>query len=62
MHRVQCPDCGYRVGLGIVSEPGTCPSCGIPLMLTGELRALTPEQIQAESERQVLAVRAAAER
>jgi hypothetical protein len=48
------------VGLGIVSEPGTCPSCGIPLMLTGELRALTPEQIRAESERQARAGRAAA--
>ena len=49
---VVCPTCGYEVGLGVVSEPGRCPDCDEPLMLTVEMRALTPEQIRAEIERQ----------
>ena len=49
---VVCPTCGYRVGLGVVSEPGRCPDCQEPLMLTIGMRALTPEQIVAERERQ----------
>jgi hypothetical protein len=49
---VVCPACGYEVGLGVVSEPGRCPDCEEPLMLTVEMRALTPEQIRAEVERQ----------
>lgn len=48
MSHAQCPRCGYRVGLGICSEIGACPRCELPLMLTGELRALTPEQIAEE--------------
>jgi hypothetical protein len=51
MDRAQCPDCGYRVGLGIATEPGICPQCGVALMLTSEFRALTPEQLRAEAER-----------
>jgi hypothetical protein len=51
MDRAQCIECGYRVGLGIASEPGTCPSCGMELMLTGEIRALTPEELRSEAER-----------
>jgi hypothetical protein len=51
MERAQCPECGYRVGLGITSEPGTCPACGVPLMLTCEFRALSPEELRAEAER-----------
>ena len=39
MDRVACPKCGYRVGLGTASEPGRCPKCNEPLMLTVELRA-----------------------
>jgi uncharacterized Zn finger protein (UPF0148 family) len=50
--QVACPTCGYRVGLGVVSEPGRCPDCDEPLMLTVEMRALTPDQIRAEVERQ----------
>ena len=49
---VVCPTCGYEVGLGVASEPGRCPDCDQPLMLTVEMRALTPEQIKAEIERQ----------
>jgi len=49
---VVCPTCGYEVGLGVASEPGRCPDCEEPLMLTVEMRALTPEQIRAEVERQ----------
>jgi hypothetical protein len=40
MSHVTCPECGYRVGLGVVSEPGRCPTCDVPLMLTMEMRAL----------------------
>jgi hypothetical protein len=49
MSHAQCPRCGYRVGLGICSEIGACPRCELPLMLTGELRALTPEQSAEEA-------------
>ena len=49
---VVCPTCGYEVGLGVASEPGRCPDCDEALMLTVEMRALTPEQIRAEIERQ----------
>ena len=52
MDRVTCPQCGYRVGLGIASDPGTCPSCDQPLMLTGELRAYSGDDLKAEVERQ----------
>ncbi|HEY2637530.1 MAG TPA: hypothetical protein VGI54_09100 [Solirubrobacteraceae bacterium] len=37
--------------MGITSEPGVCSSCGIPLLLTGELRAVTAEQLRAEAAR-----------
>jgi uncharacterized Zn finger protein (UPF0148 family) len=49
---VVCPTCAYEVGLGVASEPGRCPHCDEALMLTVEMRALTPEQIRAEIERQ----------
>jgi hypothetical protein len=52
MDRVTCPQCGYRVGLGMAAEIGSCPSCEIPLMLTSEMRALTREDIEAEMNRQ----------
>ena len=45
MSHVTCPECGYMVGLGVVSEPGRCPRCDVPLMLTIEMRALTPDQV-----------------
>ena len=34
-------------------EPGRCPDCYLPLMLTCEFRALTPDDLEAEVERQV---------
>jgi uncharacterized Zn finger protein (UPF0148 family) len=49
---VVCPACGYEVGLGVASEPGRCPHCDEALMLTVEMRALTPDEIRAEIERQ----------
>jgi uncharacterized Zn finger protein (UPF0148 family) len=49
---VVCPTCRYEVGLGVASEPGRCPHCDEALMLTVEMRALTPEEIRAEIERQ----------
>ena len=52
MDRVTCPQCGYRVGLGMASDPGNCPSCDLPLMLTGELRAYKGDDLKAEVERQ----------
>lgn len=51
MSQVMCPECGFKVGLGVASEPGTCPSCGLALMLTTEFRALDAEQLRAEAER-----------
>lgn len=55
MDRVSCPECRYVVGLGIASEPGTCPRCGVPLMHTCELRALSPEEIAAAVRREARA-------
>jgi hypothetical protein len=52
MDRVICPQCGYRVGLGMASDPGSCPRCELPLMLTCELRALSKDDLEAEVERQ----------
>ena len=51
MFQVLCPQCGYRVGVGTFSDPGSCPNCELPLMLTCEMRALTSDELIAESER-----------
>ena len=51
MFQVVCPQCGYRIGVGTFSDPGNCPSCEMPLMLTAEFRALPPEDLLAEAER-----------
>jgi len=51
MPRVTCPECGYLVGLGVASEPGRCPSCDVPLMLTCEMRALESERARDGAER-----------
>lgn len=53
MDRVTCPQCDYTVGLGMACEPGRCPHCDLPLMLTCEFRALTPDDLEAEAERQL---------
>ena len=53
MDRVTCPKCDYTVGLGMACEPGRCPRCDLPLMLTCEFRALTPDDLEAEAERQL---------
>ena len=45
MDRAKCPSCGYVVGLGVWSEPGSCPRCELPLMLTCEFRALSREEV-----------------
>lgn len=47
----ECPECGYRVGLGSFSEPGSCPQCELPLMLTAEHRALSKEELIDEARR-----------
>jgi DNA-directed RNA polymerase subunit RPC12/RpoP len=47
MDRAQCPECGFLIGLGNFSEPGRCPACGSALLLTAEMRLLTPEQLAA---------------
>jgi transcription initiation factor IIE alpha subunit len=52
MDRVVCPQCGYRVGLGMAAEMGTCPNCEVPLVLTCEMRALTKADLRREVERQ----------
>jgi transcription initiation factor IIE alpha subunit len=52
MDRVICPQCEYQVGLGMASDPGKCPRCDEPLMLTGELRAYSGDDLTAEVERQ----------
>ena len=52
MDRAACPQCEYRVGLGMASDPGTCPNCDLPLMLTDELRAYNGDELKAEVERQ----------
>jgi hypothetical protein len=49
---VVCPECGYRCGLGVCSEPGECPRCGVPLMLTAEFRALTDEDLREAARKQ----------
>jgi hypothetical protein len=36
----------------MASDPGKCPRCDVPLMLTGELRAYTGDDLRAEIERQ----------
>jgi len=51
MFEVVCPECGYRVGVGTFSYPGSCPSCDLPLMLTAEFRALPREDLVAEAKR-----------
>lgn len=51
MDQAKCPTCGYLVGLGIWSEPGSCPSCGTALMLTCEFRALSADELAAEARR-----------
>jgi hypothetical protein len=53
MDHVICPECGYTFGLGMAADPGHCPRCDVPMMLTCEFRALTPEDIKAEIERQL---------
>jgi hypothetical protein len=53
MDRVTCPQCGYTVGLGMAADPGHCPDCDQPMMLTCEFRALTPDDLKAEAERQL---------
>jgi hypothetical protein len=50
MYQVVCPQCGYVVGIGTWSDPGTCPSCEVPLMLTAE-RAVTPDDTRNRRER-----------
>jgi hypothetical protein len=52
MDRVICSECGYTVGLGMACEPGRCPSCDQPLVHTAEYRALDPDDLQRELERQ----------
>ena len=51
MFEVVCPECGYRVGVGTFSDPGSCPSCDLPLLLTAEFRALPREDLVAEAKR-----------
>jgi hypothetical protein len=51
MFEVVCPECAYRVGVGTFSDPGSCPSCDLPLMLTAEFRALPREDLVAEAKR-----------
>jgi hypothetical protein len=36
----------------MASDPGNCPRCDVPLMLTGELRAYSADDLRAEVERQ----------
>jgi hypothetical protein len=36
----------------MAADPGHCPVCDVPLMHTSEFRALTPEDLRAEAERQ----------
>ena len=49
MDRAACPQCEYRVGLGMASDPGNCPSCDLPLMLTDELRAYSGDELKASN-------------
>jgi len=55
MYQVVCPQCGYVVGIGTWSDPGTCPSCEVPLMLTAEMRALPPDDGPGRRERRAAA-------
>jgi hypothetical protein len=55
MDRVTCSQCGYTVGLGMACDPGRCPRCELPLVHTTEFRALKPEDLRAEIERQLSA-------
>ena len=36
----------------MASDPGNCPRCDLPLMLTCELRAYSGDDLKAEVERQ----------
>ncbi len=36
----------------MASDPGTCPRCELPLMLTCELRVLSGDDLATEVERQ----------
>ena len=36
----------------MAADPGHCPTCELPLMLTSELRALSKDDLEAEVERQ----------
>jgi hypothetical protein len=51
MYEVVCPECGYRVGVGTFNDPGDCPSCDLPLMLTAEFRALPHDDLIDEAVR-----------
>jgi hypothetical protein len=51
MYHVVCPECGYLVGIGTWSDPGTCPSCDVPLVLTAEMRAISPDDMSTRHER-----------
>ena len=42
----------------MAADPGHCPDCDVPLMLTCEFRALTPDDLKAEAERQLVLERA----
>jgi hypothetical protein len=50
MYQVVCPQCSYMVGVGTFSDPGVCPNCDLPLMLTAEHRALSPDALLEASE------------
>jgi hypothetical protein len=41
------------VGIGTWSDPATCPSCEVPLMLTAKMRALAPDEARSRRERRV---------
>jgi hypothetical protein len=53
MDHVICSRCGYSVGLGMACDPGHCPECDLPLVHTSEFRALTPDDLRREVERQL---------
>jgi hypothetical protein len=36
----------------MASDPGNCPRCELPLMLTCEMRAFSKDDLEAEMERQ----------
>lgn len=37
----------------MAADPGSCPNCELPLMLTCEFRALSKDDLRAEMERQL---------